>query len=331
MKIAIDMYGGDNGLKVTFPAIKQALADDDLLYLLLFGAAAELSVKVEQLPKKSQQRVTICNAPQKVTMDDALATLLRQKPNSSMRQAILAVANGRADAAVSAGNTAGLMALSRLLLKTCQGISRPALVSAIPTQKSRCYMLDLGANVDVSAEQLLEFAVMGHYVGQVFTQLRYPKIALLNIGHEEIKGNAVVKKAHQLLLAQPNLNYIGFIEGHEIFQHKADIIVCDGMLGNVALKTAEGTATFFAQTMKQLLDKNSYTRLASLPLLPVLKGLKKQLNPHTLNGAPLVGVTKNIIKSHGNASVAGFINAIDVAKLCCQNNLPEAISQGVEG
>lgn len=332
MKIAIDMHGGDDGLAVSIPAVKQALNSSKIApntQFLLFGDEVILQNHLKQFSQSEISRLLLCHAPEVVTMSDELLTALRRKPNSSMRQAIMAVKDGYADVAVSAGNTGALMALGQMLIKTCDGISRSALISAIPTVNHHCYMLDLGANIECSAKQLLEFAMMGHCASKVLDNKENPKIALLNVGHEEIKGNSVIKEAHQLL-RQQNLNYTGFVEGNDIFFDKADIIVCDGLLGNVALKTAEGVAHLVADKLKSTLSQSLLSKMASLPALPYLRQMKNQLNPHTLNGAPLLGLKQNIIKSHGGTSVEGFAHAIEIATVCVDKRLPERISEGVD-
>lgn len=341
MKIAIDMHGGDHGLTVTVAALAQvvtSLAITPDVEFVLVGDKQQITQTLKQFPKIDLTRVTYIDASEQVEMHDNILTALRHKPNSSMRQAILAVKNGEADAAVSAGNTGALMALSQMLIKSCEGISRPALISALPTLQGHCYMLDLGANIDCPAEQLVEFALMGHTAVKVLDNLSDPTVALLNIGHEEIKGNAVVKQAHQQLQDYTlsltsehsrNFSYVGFVEGNDIFFDKANVIVCDGFVGNVALKTAEGVAQLVGQKLKAALSQSMVSKLASLPTLPYLKQMKQDLNPHSLNGAPLLGLKQTIVKSHGGATAEGFAHAIEVAVLCVHKQLPKKISEGI--
>lgn len=342
MKIAIDMHGGDNGLSITAPALSYAFSSlviSPETTFVLVGDKKSITQAIKPFANIVQSRVEYLDANEKVEMHDDILTALRHKPNSSMRQAILAVKNAQADVAVSAGNTGALMALSQMLIKTCEGVSRPALISAMPTLNGHSYMLDLGANIDCSSQQLVEFALMGHCAVKVLDNLTDPTVALLNIGHEEIKGNAVVKEAHQRLRAYTlnitneysrDFSYVGFIEGNDIFFDKADVIVCDGFVGNVALKTAEGVAQLVGQKLKSAFSQSVVSKMASLPALPYLNQMKSDLNPHTLNGAPLLGLKHNIIKSHGSATAEGFAHAIEVASVCVQKQLPQKIRVGVQ-
>lgn len=342
MKIAIDMHGGDHGLDITAEALAKAFASlaiaPDTKFVLV-GDKKQILQAIKPLNKIDNARLEFIDASEQVEMHDDILTALRHKPNSSMRQAILAVKNDEADVAVSAGNTGALMALSQMLIKTCEGISRPALISAMPTFSGHTYMLDLGANIDCTAQQLVEFALMGQCAVKVLDNLTDPTVALLNIGHEEIKGNAVVKEAHQRLrdytlnLSEEhsrNFSYVGFVEGNDIFFDKADVIVCDGFVGNVALKTAEGVAQLVGRKLKASFSQSMVSKVASLPALPYLNQMKADLNPHTLNGAPLLGLKKNIIKSHGGATAEGFAHAIEVASVCVQKQLPQKISEGIQ-
>ena len=246
-----------------------------------------------------------------------------------MRIAINLVKEGRADACVSAGNTGALMATGRFVLKTLPGIDRPAIISALPSIEGHSHMLDLGANVDCTAEHLLQFAVMGSVLAQAIDNIEHPRVGLLNIGEEEIKGNEKVKVAAQLL-SNSNLNYIGFVEGDDIYKGGADVIVCDGFVGNVALKTSEGVAKMISHYMKEEFSRNILTRLTGLLTMPVLRAFKKKIDPRRYNGASLLGLRKTIIKSHGGADELAFANAIEVAMIEIDKAVPERISSQLE-
>ncbi|MEC7119878.1 MAG: phosphate acyltransferase PlsX, partial [Pseudomonadota bacterium] len=274
-------------------------------------------------------RVHLHHTDQAITMDDSVVVALRQKPQSSMRLAIQAVKHGTADACVSAGNTGALMALGRFILKTCVGIERPAIMSALPTAHGACFMLDLGANVGVSATHLYQFAQMGHAVVSAITGQQHPRIRLLNIGEEEIKGNDIIREAHALLKVS-SLNYLGVIEGDGIFANQADIVVCDGLHGNIALKTAEGVAHLFADTLKAEFARTWWTKGMGLVALPVLKRMRKRLDPAQHNGGPLVGLTGTVIKSHGGADRVAFAHALEVAIRAAEHDVPAMIQAGLE-
>jgi len=252
---------------------------------------------------------------------------LRRKRDSSMRVAISQLKPGESGhACVSSGNTGALMALGRMVLKTCEGIERPAIMSALPTAKGACYMLDLGANVGASAKHLYQFAEMAHVVVSTITDQPNPRIRLLNIGEEEIKGNDTIREAHGLLKAS-SLNYLGFIEGNGIFADQADIVVCDGLHGNIALKTAEGVAHLFGDTLKAEFSRNPATKLMGLIAMPVLKRLRQRLNPSRHNGGPLVGLAGTVIKSHGGADQVAFAHALEVAIRAAQHDIPALIQR----
>lgn len=246
-----------------------------------------------------------------------------------MRVAINLVRDKRAQACVSAGNTGALMAISRFVLKTLPGIDRPAIISTLPTSKGHTHMLDLGANVDSSAENLFEFAVMGAVLTSAVENIDNPTIGLLNIGEEEIKGNEVIKEAARRLQSS-DLNYIGFIEGDGIFRGDADVIVCDGFIGNIALKSGEGVAKMISHYMKDAFNRNWLTRLAGLIAMPVLKSFKHRIDPRRYNGASLVGLQGIVIKSHGGADVLAFRQAIHEAVLEVKKNIPERISSQLD-
>jgi glycerol-3-phosphate acyltransferase PlsX len=332
--IAVDAMGGDHGPPVIVPAALQVLAKYDFLRLILVG---DQEVLQKQIKADSKQNVTdasrllIQHASQRVEMDESPALALRMKKDSSMRVALNLVKEEKADACVSAGNTGALMATARFVLKTLPGIDRPAIISTFPTsiEKKNMRMLDLGANVDSSAEHLFQFAVMSSVLASAIDNIENPKVYLLNIGVEDIKGNEQVKKAAQLL-ANSSLNYVGYIEGDEIYKGEADVVVCDGFVGNVALKTTEGVAKFIGKLIKRAFYQNFFTKLAGMIAKPALKMLVKWIDPDRYNGACFIGLKGVVIKSHGGANVHAFAHAIEEAVTQAEKNIPQRISAEVE-
>lgn len=320
VRIALDAMSGDLGLKATLPAARQALKQHPNIELILVGDETQLREQVGAEP-----RLIIHHASQVVEMHDLPSKALRQKKDSSMRVAINLVKSGEAQACVSAGNTGALMATARFVLKTLPHIDRPAICTALPTMTGHTHVLDLGANVDSSAKHLLQFAVMGSVLTTAVDNLPNPRVALLNIGEEEIKGNEQVKEAAQLLSSKP-INYIGFVEGDDIFKGTADVIVCDGFAGNVALKSSEGAAKMIIHYVKRAFSQNLLTKLAALISLPVLKSLKNQIDPRRYNGASLLGLQGIVIKSHGGADALAFTHAIHEAVLEVEKNVPTRIT-----
>lgn len=324
--IALDAMGGDHGVGVTVPAALKTLRDEPTLKLTLVGQRDAIEAELKRCHAAAGERLVIHHATEVVGMDEPPAQALRGKKNSSMRVAINLVKEGAAQAAVSAGNTGALMATSRFVLKTLPGIDRPAIVTTLPTIHDHVHVLDLGANVDCTPEQLLQFAIMGSIlVGAVEGEPR-PRVALLNIGEEDIKGNEVVKKAHELLRAS-SLNYCGYVEGDEIYTGDMDVIVCDGFVGNVMLKTSEGLARMITHFMKQEFGRNILTRLAALVAIPVLHAFKKRVDPRRYNGATFIGLNGTVIKSHGGADILAFEHAILEALAEVRNNVPERIGR----
>jgi len=283
-----------------------------------------------QAQKKRSDRLSIHHATQVVGMDELPSQALRGKKDSSMRVAINLVKEGVAQACVSAGNTGALMATARFVLKMLPGIDRPAICTTLPTIEGHTHVLDLGANVDSDAQTLLEFAVMGAALTSAANNQREPTIGLLNIGEEEIKGNERVKEAARLL-SNSHLNYIGYVEGDGIFKGAADVIVCDGFVGNVMLKTTEGVAKMISFYMKQEFKRNPLTLLAGLIAMPVLKAFKKRIDPREYNGASLLGLQGIVIKSHGSADAYSFSTAISEAVLEVNKNVPARITRVLEG
>ncbi|MBI3187350.1 MAG: phosphate acyltransferase PlsX, partial [Gammaproteobacteria bacterium] len=312
--IALDAMGGDHGPDVIVPAAARFLKLHPNVCLILVGQEDVLKTHVNHAGLKLDEHLQIQHASEVVAMDEAPALALRKKKDSSMRVAINLVHEGRADAAVSAGNTGALMATAKFVLKTLPGIDRPAIMSTLPSITGHTHMLDLGANVDCSAEHLLQFAVMGSVAASVVDNVERPRVGLLNIGTEELKGNAQVKEADPLLRAS-NLNYIGYVEGDDIYKGTVDVVVCDGFVGNISLKTTEGVAKMITNFMRQEVKRNILTSLAGLIALPVLKAFKKRVDPRVYNGASLLGLQHIVIKSHGSADEYSFANAINIALL----------------
>lgn len=323
--------GGDVGIDTTIPAAFQALKKHKNLKLILVGNQEQINAKIADLPAKiksmGQDRFSIWHASEQVMMDESPAKALRTKKDSSMRVAINLVKNENAQACVSAGNTGALMATARFVLKTMPGIDRPAILASFPTYSSgkEVRVLDLGANVDSDANYLYQFAVMGSVLASVVDNIDKPKVALLNIGSEEIKGNEQVKKAAQILAENPNINYVGFVEGDEIFKGKVDVIVCDGFIGNAVLKSIEGLAKLIGFYAKRAFKKNLFTKLLTLTAYPVLKKIWHDLDPGRHNGASFIGLQGIVIKSHGGASINAFAHAIEAAILQVEKNVPQRI------
>ncbi len=323
--LAVDAMGGDHGPEVTVPAVARILQRHIQLRVLLIGDSATLKAQLERDSPKGSERITVVHASQVVAMDDPVNVALRNRRDSSMRVAINQVREGRAHAAISAGNTGALMAVSRFVLKTLPGIDRPAICTAIPHEQGQCHMLDLGANVDVEPEHLLQFALMGAALSRAVEGLEYPRVSLLNIGEEAIKGSETVKQAAEKLQTHPVLHYQGFVEGDGVFKGEADVVVCDGFTGNVALKTMEGVASMLGTMIREEINRNLFTRLAGLFSLPWLRNLKQRMNPQRYNGASLLGLDGIVVKSHGGADVEGFTSALEVAAREAERNVPALI------
>ena len=320
--IAVDCMGGDHGPKVTLPACTQFLDTHPDTRLILVGLP-------EALQDFSHPRASVVTASEVVTMDDPLEVALRRKKDSSMRVAVQQVKDGSAQAAVSAGNTGALMAISRYILKTLDGIERPAIAGQIPNATGGATtVLDLGANVDCSAEHLLQFAVMGSALVSVLKDEDSPSVGLLNIGEEAIKGNEVIKKAGELLRAAGktgDLNFYGNVEGNDIFKGVVDIVVCDGFVGNVALKTSEGLASMISSFLKAEFSRNIFTKLAAVAAYSVLSALKRRVDHRRYNGAALLGLRGLVFKSHGSADQLAFVNALNRAYDAARNNLLDRV------
>ena len=307
--IAIDCMGGDHGPNVTVPAALDFLSRNADARVILVGLEEKLRAI---LPAPVPERVAIRHAPEVVAMDEPPALALRNKKDSSMRVAINLVKEGEADACISAGNTGALMAISRFVLKMLPGIDRPAICAVLPTVKGHVHVLDMGANVDCSPEHLLQFGIMGAMLVAAVDHREQPTVGILNIGEEDIKGNEVVKQAAELL-RNSGLNFIGNVEGDGVYKGEAEVVVCDGFVGNVALKTSEGLAQMLSTFLRQEFGRNLFTKLVALLALPVLKGFKRRVDHRRYNGASLLGLKGIVVKSHGSADAYGFRHAIERA------------------
>jgi phosphate acyltransferase len=310
--IAIDAMGGDHGPHVTVPAAIQAVNENPRVNVILVGLQDAIMAELKAHKATTSPRLRIHHASEVVQMDESPQSALKNKKDSSMRVAINMVKTGEAHACVSAGNTGALMATARFVLKTLPGIDRPAIASSLPSEKGTTFMLDLGANADCTPEHLYQFAIMGAMLVSSVENKPNPSIGLLNIGSEEIKGNEVVKQAGELL-RNSHLNFYGNIEGDDIFKGTTDIVVCDGFVGNVSLKTTEGLAHMMGKFLTQEFKKNWLTKLMALGAMPVLKAFKKRLDPRRYNGASFLGLRGIVVKSHGGADSVAFCNALHVA------------------
>jgi len=330
LTIALDAMSGDNGADAAVPAAFGYLGRSRDVDLILVGRQDVLDPLLAacKLPAEARRRVRVHHASQVVGMDEPPSKALRGKKDSSMRVAIDLVKSGVADACVSAGNTGALMATARFVLKTLPHVDRPAIITAIPSIGGCTHMLDLGANVDCSAAQLFQFAVMGSELVRAVQGVARPTVGLLNIGEEEIKGNDQVRQAHELILAS-SLNYVGYVEGDDIYMGGVDVVVADGFVGNVALKSAEGVAKLMAHMLGQHFRKNLLTRTAALVALPVLKAFKRDVDPRQYNGASLVGLRGIVVKSHGGADQFAFGQAIRIAEKEIHANVIERIEHEV--
>ncbi len=322
--IAIDAHGGDIGPSATVPASLQVLEDKQDLSLILVGQQDAIEAELARQGVTTSDRLSIHHASQIVGMDESPASAMRGKKDSSMRVAINLVKDGKAKACVSAGNTGALMATARFVLKMLPGIQRPAIVTAIPTMHGHVHFLDLGANVDSTAEVLQQFGIMGSILVQSIEDTPEPKVGLLNIGHEDIKGNETVKDASELLKNSP-VNYVGFVEGDDIFTADLDVVACDGFVGNVALKTIEGLAQMISSIMREEFERNVLTKLSGLVAMPVIKALRSRLDNRRYNGATLLGLRGTVIKSHGSADAYSYSQAILEGYREAVNDVPARI------
>lgn len=322
--IAVDCMGGDHGPSVTVPAAIDFLRRDSDCAVILVGRDEVLRPLLGKATEFGD-RLRVHHASEVVEMHEPVASALRAKKDSSMRVAADLVKDGVANAAISAGNTGALMAISRFVLKTLPGIDRPAIATILPTARGHSYVLDLGANVDCSAEHLLQFGVMGSLLVSALEHRDRPSVGLLNIGEEDIKGNEVVKQAAELL-KESGLNFVGNVEGDGIWQGAVDVVVCDGFVGNVVLKSSEGLAQMIARGLKEEFSRNLLTKVAAIMALPVIRAFKKRFDHRAYNGAGLLGLKGIVFKSHGSADAYAFGCALERAAEAARQRLPEKIS-----
>ena len=324
--IAVDAMSGDRGCEPVVRAAEIAVSRNKALSVVLLGKHTAL----EAFLSAPHDRIEIRDAPDVVTMDERPSHVLRHKQQSSMAMALSLVRSGDADGCVSAGNTGALMAFGRNILQTYAGIERPAIIKRIPFHQGHCYVLDLGANVDASAEHLVQFALMGRLTAQAIDGCHHPRVALLNVGQEAIKGNEQVRLAGHMLNAREDSGYIGYIEGSDLFRGVADVVVCDGFVGNVALKTGEGVAALLGDVIRRAFRHGWYSRLVAVLAAPVLRRIKRRMDPARHNGASFIGLRGVVIKSHGNADVTGMVAAIEQAACEVERGLPRRLGEALE-
>lgn len=324
--LALDVMSGDHGASVIMPAALAALRETADIGMILVGDQAVITAHMRHWPERIKPRAEIFHASQTVAMEELPVVALRNKRDSSMRKAIDLVKEKRADACVSAGNTGALMATARYVLKTLPGIDRPAIATALPSLFGHTHMLDLGANIDVEAAHLYQFAVMGSVLVSAIDGIEFPRVGLLNIGSEAMKGNDRVREAAHLL-EKSSLNYIGFVEGNDVYCSDVDVVVCDGFVGNVALKTSEGVARLISDNIRTEFKRNWLSKLRGLVAMPVLNRFRDRIDPRRYNGASLLGLQGIVIKSHGGADVLAFQNAIRIARKEAEANVSQRIDK----
>ena len=327
IKVSIDASGGDFGFPVTVKAGINALGIYKDLHLHFVGDEKGIQKELNNhsIYKTFLDRISITHASEVINMDDSPSTALRHKKDSSMRVAIDLIENGTVDACVSAGNTGALMAIARFILKTIEGVDRPAIMGSFPTLNGHIHVLDLGANVDSKPETLLQFAFMGSITVQNTENIPNPTIGLLNVGVEEMKGHDKIQDTAELLKAS-SLNYSGFVEGDDIYKGVVDVIVCDGFEGNIALKASEGVANLFSYFLKKSFNRNLLTKIVALLAKPIMNNFKSHVDPGQYNGASLLGLKGVVVKSHGNADVDSYFQAIKEAYLEAHAKITDKIS-----
>lgn len=326
--VAVDAMGGDHGPSVTVPAALAFLEEQADARVILVGLEAPLTQALARVRSPAKDRLVVHACSEVVTMDEPPADALRKKKDSSMRVAINLVKDGTAQACVSAGNTGALMAIARFVLKTLPGIDRPAIASQLPTRKGVTTALDLGANVNCTPAQLVQFALMGSALATAVDGIERPTVGLLNIGEEDIKGNDVVKQTAELLKATA-LNYYGNIEGDDIYKGTTDVVVCDGFVGNVALKVSEGLVVMLYDFLRTEFTRNPLRKIAAAAALPALNAFKKRVDPRRYNGATLIGLKGVVVKSHGGADTMGFRHALYRAYAEVEHGVLEKIAREV--
>ena len=328
IKVSIDASGGDYGMPVTIEAGINALSKYEDLQINFVGDSISIENELKKQRKSNllKNRIDITHASEVINMDESPLNALRKKKDSSMRIAINLVKEGVVDACVSAGNTGALMAIARFVLKTIDGVDRPAIMSSVPTMTGHNHILDLGANIDSKPETLLQFAIMGSIAVQHTESIQKPSIGLLNVGVEDMKGHEKIKATADLL-KDSSLNYQGFVEGDDIYKGVVDVIVCDGFEGNIALKASEGVAKMISHFIKESFNKNLLTKIVAIFAKPVLKNFKAKVDPGKHNGASLLGLKGVVVKSHGNADADSFLQAIKEAYLEAHAKITEKISK----
>lgn len=329
LTVSVDVMGGDHGLSVTIPACIAAVKKNPALHLLLVGDQATIQSDLLKHGLADNPQLTVVHAPETVDMDELPSNALRKKKKSSMRIAINLVKEGQAEACVSAGNTGALMATARFVLKTLPGIDRPAIIAELPTKQNKTRVIDLGANVDSTAEQLFQFAVMGSALIKAVDHKDKPTVAALNVGVEEIKGNDQVKQTAQMLSDCDVMNYVGYVEGNDFYSGEVDLIVCDGFVGNVALKSSEGLYKLIYTVLQESFRKNIWTKLIGVLSRPILMQLKKRMDPARYNGATLIGLNGIVVKSHGGASETAFQFALEQAALQVENQVVDLVRKQI--
>ncbi len=333
IKISIDCMGGDHGPVVTVPAALAFLSKEPKAELILVGQEEAIRVELRKFNQDANPRISLRHAKEVVTMSDPLEVALRRKKNSSMRVAINLVKDGEAQACVSAGNTGALMAVSRYVLKTIPGVDRPAICTLIPNQKNTAtYMLDLGANVDCEPEHLQQFALMGSALVSALENKPKPTVGLLNIGAEDIKGNDVVKRTAVLLRndhARGVLNFYGNVEGNDIFEGTTDLVVCDGFVGNVTLKSSEGLGRLVKSVLTSEFKNGFFNMLGAFIAQRAFRSISERLNPSRYNGASLLGLRGVVFKSHGGADVYGYECAIQRAFDAARSDVLSRVSMAI--
>ncbi len=328
--VAIDCMGGDHGPHVTVPAALGFQRRHPDVDFVLVGLRDAIEEELAARGARTGPRLRVHHASEVVAMDEPPASAMRLKKDSSIRVAVNLVKSGGAHACVSAGNTGALMAISRFVLKTLPGVDRPAIAFALPNMRGNyTYMLDLGANVDCTAEILLQFGIMGAMLVAAIEHKERPSVGLLNIGVEDIKGNETVKQAADLLRSS-GLNFYGNVEGDDIFKGTTDVVVCDGFVGNVALKSSEGVARMMAAALREEFTRNPLRRIAALAAFPVIRAFRQRMDPRRYNGGSLLGLRGIVIKSHGSADAFAFEQALARAVDEVQNNVPQRITQRME-
>lgn len=326
--LSIDAMGGDQGPRLVVEASLAFLKRHSNTHLTLFGDLPVMKPYLSVHDSQTSHRITLEHAPDTVAPDERAGSALRHKQNSSMWKSVEWVASGHADACVSGGNTGALMAIGRKLITTFPGVSRPAICKSIPTARGASFLLDLGANLSCTPEQLEQFALMGAALARVYGR-ENPTVALLNVGTELSKGSDAIQSAASLLQNNPAINFAGFVEGHGLYRGNVDVVVCDGMVGNVALKVSEGVASFIFESLQKKFRENYINRLVGAIAKPVIKSWLKEYNPSNFNGAAMLGLKHTLVKSHGGTDRFGFEQALLTAVEQVSANIPQRIAQSL--